>query len=303
MEDDLDLDINNYNYQDLLALFKLSADFSEKQLSDAKKIVLKLHPDKSGLDSKYFIFYSSAYKQLFQIWKFRSNSEKASSKENTVYIADDNNHEDVEGQRNLLKKLFSEKKELAKADKFNEWFNSEFEKVKIHTEEETTGYKEWLRSTEEGEEPRQMSMSQMTTEFAKKRREMTKDIVVHQGVEGFDVGGGLDIGSSLGREGGNYDCVSNTLGYQDLMKAHTETLIQVDENAQTNKFSSVEEMREYRGQQEISPLSVAESTNMLEKQEKDSSVMASERAYRLMKESEEAKKKTEMFWKNLRLLN
>ena len=45
----MDLDINNYNLDDLLNLFKISAHFGESDLKRAKQIVLKTHPDKSGL--------------------------------------------------------------------------------------------------------------------------------------------------------------------------------------------------------------------------------------------------------------
>ena len=53
----MDLDINNYNLDDLLKLFKISAHFGESDLKKAKQIVLKTHPDKSGLPSEYFLFY------------------------------------------------------------------------------------------------------------------------------------------------------------------------------------------------------------------------------------------------------
>ena len=52
----IDLNIENYNFKDLLHLFNIPYDFSEKDLKQAKKIVLKTHPDKSGLDQKFFFF-------------------------------------------------------------------------------------------------------------------------------------------------------------------------------------------------------------------------------------------------------
>jgi len=64
----MDLDINNYNLDDLLNLFKISAHFGESDLKRAKQIVLKTHPDKSGLPSEYFLFF---YK-LFS-WCVHSN--------------------------------------------------------------------------------------------------------------------------------------------------------------------------------------------------------------------------------------
>ena len=57
---ELDLDINNYGYLELLTLFGLGHDYDEKDLKDAKKIVLKMHPDKSKLGPEYFLFFSKA---------------------------------------------------------------------------------------------------------------------------------------------------------------------------------------------------------------------------------------------------
>ena len=57
--DKIDLDITNYDYDELLNLFKLSYDFGEDDLKRAKKIVLKMHPDKSKLGPEYFMFFSN----------------------------------------------------------------------------------------------------------------------------------------------------------------------------------------------------------------------------------------------------
>ena len=54
----LDLNIHNYDLNDLINLFRLPFHFKEEHLKEAKKIVLKTHPDKSGLDKEYFLFFS-----------------------------------------------------------------------------------------------------------------------------------------------------------------------------------------------------------------------------------------------------
>ena len=64
--DNLDLDINNYELEDLLNLFKIPMDFDESDLKKAKQIVLKTHPDKSGLDAKYFYFFQKLIRQYIQ---------------------------------------------------------------------------------------------------------------------------------------------------------------------------------------------------------------------------------------------
>ena len=44
--ENIDLNIHNYGLTDLLNLFRLPYHFTEEHLRDAKKIVLKTHPDK-----------------------------------------------------------------------------------------------------------------------------------------------------------------------------------------------------------------------------------------------------------------
>ena len=56
--EDIDLNIDNYNLEDILNLFNISYNFNEEDLKNAKKIVLHSHPDKSKLDKKYFLFFT-----------------------------------------------------------------------------------------------------------------------------------------------------------------------------------------------------------------------------------------------------
>ena len=72
--EDLDLNIDNYSLKDIFQLFQMDPILDEDALKIAKKIVLKTHPDKSGLDSKYFIFFSKAYKKLFGLYQFQNKS-------------------------------------------------------------------------------------------------------------------------------------------------------------------------------------------------------------------------------------
>ena len=55
--EELDLTLSNYNLKDILNLFKLPDNFTKQQFKDAKQIVYAIHPDKSRLDKKYFIFF------------------------------------------------------------------------------------------------------------------------------------------------------------------------------------------------------------------------------------------------------
>ena len=71
--ENVDLNIDNYDYEDILNLFSLDQDFGENGLKNAKKIVLATHPDKSGLNKEYFLFFSKAYKILNFVYTFREH--------------------------------------------------------------------------------------------------------------------------------------------------------------------------------------------------------------------------------------
>ena len=97
----LDLNINNYDYDDLLKLFQLNFNFDLNDLKKAKKQVLMMHPDKSGLDQKYFLFFSSAFKLLHSVYEFREKAD-VNLNENIEYeYTTEKNNEEIE----LLNKL------------------------------------------------------------------------------------------------------------------------------------------------------------------------------------------------------
>ena len=139
--ENIDLNIDNYDYEDILNLFKLDINFGENDLKQAKKIVLSTHPDKSRLNKEIFLFFSKAYKILYSVYNFRekaNKSEKIKPLEDIEYIADEDiyNKEIIENLKE--KNKFSNKE-------FNKWFNELFEKVKIENDYQDNGYGDWLK--------------------------------------------------------------------------------------------------------------------------------------------------------------
>ena len=101
----VDLDISNYNLEDILRLFQVPENFNEADLKRAKQQVLRIHPDKSRLEPKYFLFYSKAYKTLYSIWEF--NNKKTNKTMNTEeYIPLDTSEEN---KRKALNSFFDNK--------------------------------------------------------------------------------------------------------------------------------------------------------------------------------------------------
>lgn len=307
--DELDLDINNYDVDELLNLFNLDRDFNERQLKGARAIVLKLHPDKSRLDPKYFLFYSKAYKTVCNMWMFRMKTERNFTHEDTVYISDTGDI-DVEERKTLLKRMFAENQDLKKVENFNKWFNKEFEKAKVHDDTED-GYEEWLRSTNENivTQDGKMTMGQMKHAFAEKKRQLCNDMVVHKDIEGYHNGSFSGLGSNIISEKGSFDSnifgerSGGGLGFQDLRKAHTETLIPVDEQLLETRpnIKNVTQLNEYRQSQNLYvPEGEHERIHAMNMRSENEAATA--RAFKLAQQTREVEEKNNSFWKSIQLL-
>ena len=77
----IDLNIQNYSRADLLHLFGFEPgiQLTEENIKQAKKILLKTHPDKSGIDAKYFLFFQQAFQKIVDIHSFQNKSKVATS--------------------------------------------------------------------------------------------------------------------------------------------------------------------------------------------------------------------------------
>ena len=300
----VDLNIDNYNLDDILKLFKLPLDFNEHELKQAKQVVLKTHPDKSGLSSEYFLFYSKAYKMLYSVWEFRKKGDVNKTSTNTDY----DNIEDYseKDKKKILDNLFqSNNGKLKNSREFNEWFNDQFDKMKSSRDDET-GYGDWLRSDEDLHNPsgENVSMATMKTEFDKKKSQV-RALIVKQDVSEFNSSNSM-FGTELMREGpGEYSSgLFSNLAYEDLHKAHTETVIPVtDEDYESiPKFKNVNEYMNYRNTLDIKPLTEQKAQEVLNRQNEKESEKATRRAYELARQTEIAKQKSQGFWGNLQLL-
>ncbi len=290
--DTLDLDINNYNLNDILTLFKLEYDFDENALKNAKRIVLQTHPDKSRLPAKYFIFYSKAYKVLYNIHEFRN---KSSDKREENYATLSN-----EDKNRLLENFFEKNKPLKEANGFNTWFNEQFEKNKLKTENEESGYGEWLTSNEDLEPEKRISQAEMASEFMKKKNQV-RSLIVHKDVNEIYANnlGASELTTNAPEEYSS-DLFSN-LSYQDLKRAHTESVIPVtdEDYHKIQKFKNVNEYTAHRNTQDTKPLSETQALEYLKNRTQAGDKEATTRAYELAKQVEHSKQNNQTFWGNI----
>ena len=297
----MDLDITNYDYDDILKLFKVGQHFNEEDLKKAKKQVLASHPDKSGLDKSYFLFFSSAYKILFNIYNFRT---KHSSTTNLNNYNENYNADADEANALLIHKITSNKSSA----QFNSWFNEQFENFKITNDYEANGYGDWLTNAN-GEEKEQDHKQDQCKDLnslhkiieEKKQILRTHNLVKKKNVCEFNNTNYCDLTNSK-PEDYSSGLFSN-FQYEDLKKAHTETLIPVTNEDNINNYSSLEDIRNKRASQVINPLKREEATSLLNKSKEDENNMSTARAYSLFKQDELNKQKNEKFWSNLKRLN
>jgi hypothetical protein len=297
----LDLNLDNYSRVDLYKLFGLKhMHLSDNNMREAKKIVLKTHPDKSQLEPKFFLFFSKAYKKLYSIYEFQNRSTNKVDASYTEYGFDDE-------KLFTLDNFFEKKKDLKDPKNFQKWFNQEFEKHKLEDVNEN-GYGSWLKSEEGIVDLGQVSKADMNAAFEKQKKQL-QSVVVYNGVD--EICAPAFSGSSLLAKSDNY--TSNNVfgqssgsgsGYTDLRQAYTESVIPITEEDYNKmpKFKNVNDYKNHRENQKTEPLNKEESIKQLYQRNHEMEEESAALAYHYAKEAEKAKKNQESFWSGLKQL-
>ena len=286
---DLDLDINNYELKDILSLFRLEYNFTEDDLKRAKKMALMTHPDKSNMDKKYFLFFTSAYKVIYSIYQFRTRSN---SQQSTEYVIDEEKDEDKE---TLLR-------DISKKKNFNQLFNKLFEQNRIHDEASETGYGDWLKSDDDLD-TRKTTRSEMNETFEKKKSEV-RSLIVHKDIEEMTSSSSAsDIMSDRPESYGS--SMFSSLQYEDLRKAHVECVVPVTmrDYEERKKFKNVDEFVRYRDDStHMAPLSTQQSADFLKQKQAMIDKTDVTRAFKLAKQAEEVRKANQSWMSGVQLL-
>lgn len=276
----IDLNLENYSYEDLLNLFKINQLTSEN-LKKAKKIVLKTHPDKCKLDKKVFLFFTSALKKLVCVYEFVENYKSKLDIEKYEYDYEAHT-EDEEGLHEILRN-----------DKdFLKNFNELFESTYIKNDD---GYSSWLKSDEDV-----YSTKISKDEMENIRKEVRNSIVVKQDINGI----GSSQHYSFDEQTTYGSDVFSKFQYEDLKKAHHETLIPVTDEDYNNikKYNNVNQLESIRAKEITKPPSLEQSKeylNKLNKQQEESSINT---AFKLIDRDEQIKKRENAWWKKYKQL-
>jgi len=296
--DKMDLNIDNYSQTDLYKLFGIDLGrhmLSYEIMKQSKKTVLKTHPDKSGLDSRYFLFFTKAYKRIYAIYEFQ-NKNRNKTEDKTEYTDTENNL--------LLEQLFTNDKTLKTPDKFNKWFNEQFDKHKLEDSTEN-GYGDWLKSDENVDNMEHILQSQIASEIEKKKKQV-QSLTEYKG---FDTQYASTFGgSSLMEHKSNYTSGSlfsdDNMNYTDLKQAYVESVIPVTQEDYQNmpKFRNLDEYQRHRDGVDTSPADKAESLKQLYKENKNQEDESVALAYYYAKQAEKAKLQKQSFWAGIKHL-
>ena len=290
----MDLDITNYDYEDILKLFNISKQFNEEDLKSAKKRVLASHPDKSGLDKSYFLFFSSAYKILFNIYNFR---EKHSSFTNLNNYNENYNADKDETNELLIHKIMTTKS----TQEFNKWFNEQFNTMKISNDYEENGYGDWLNTSNTEEIVKCTDLNSMNKIMEEKKRVLrSHNLIKKKDVSEFNNNQYCDLTNSKPEDYSSG--LFSKFQYEDLKKAHEESIIPVTNEDNISNYSSYDDIKFKRTQQSIVPMKSEEANKYLNKSKEDENNISSMRAYHLFKQDEINKKNNDKFWNNLKQL-
>jgi len=251
---DLDLDIRNYELRDILNLFNMPSAFTEAHMREAKLTVMRTHPDKSGLDKEYFLFFSKAYKILHEVYQVRAGLSRQKD------VKYDDVKEDIDARRNAN----SDKLKRMNAEEFNRWFNKTFEQNRLHDEEQDSGYGDWLKGVEnaddadaDADEDAELgegsSWSQRMEQLERRKKKLREQaLIVRSEIRSFDsVGGGSGYGLTRERPEEHssgligFGSGGGGLAYEDLRKAHTESVIPVthEDYEAVRKYKNINELQ------------------------------------------------------------
>ena len=292
---ELDLDINNYNLNDILRLFNIDNNFDNNDVKNCYKMVLKLHPDKSGLDKEYFLFYTKALKLLKNVYEYK-NKRDTRLDEQTANVEYQQMNDDDSGKKLLVEKLQKEDKV-----KFNKWFNKTFEKLNI-SNLSSDGYGEWLKSESNISTINITSISQLHNVINEKKTSLSALVKIDKIDEISSIGNINDLDNN--KPESYSSLIFSKLTYDDLKKAHTESVIPVSHNdyEKIPKFNDIGSFCEIRNRQNLTPLCKKEAEFLLSKNNRMEDIKNTQLAYKLTKQAEEAEKINNKMWNTLRML-
>jgi hypothetical protein len=148
----------------------------------------------------------------------------------------------------------------AKVSEFNKWFNEKFEQYRLKDDEAETGYEAWFRGNDDDDAAGEDaiggddsgSWADKVARLNQRKQALRNKYALVERQELEYAGGGAGSGYDLTRERPQeYSSgIFGNLRYEDLRKAHTETVVPVTEEDyyKTRRFNSINELQTFRDQ-------------------------------------------------------
>ena len=260
------LNIQEYSLSELLGLFELNSyDISVEDLKRCKKKVLMLHPDKSKLESKYFLFYKKAFDVIVEFYDNQHRQNKTIQSKDLAYDPQYNN-----SNENTTKQVSKTIEKMSKTN-FNEKFNELFENNFVHQDDNTKN--DWFK-----EEQNQFSVpegkvsKQRMDEAFHQIKQQSNHLIKYTGVQNLHENSATSNNYYDDEDNDNY-VTSDPFGklkFDDLRKVHRDqTVLSVSENDIHNikTFRSVDEFNQDRSQHSYDPMEKEHADKLLQQQE------------------------------------
>jgi hypothetical protein len=253
-----DLDIDKYDFKDLLSLFDLSDSvITENDLKKSKNIVLKMHPDKSNLSSDYFIFYKKAFEMLIEIYNKQARITQKITDENTKY-------KDI--KENDIDKQIKKELEKIQVKDFNSKFNKLFENTMMT--EKSPEINKWFTNDKSSYETNPTTNINEGIKHAKKKQSLN-NVVKYRGFQTIQSSFGTDLYTDSSSEAGSYSSNTN-LRFEDIRRVHRDesvfTINEFDFN-ETNSIT-IDDIKNRRDNQDLTPMTKEEAEKILKIEEK-----------------------------------
>ena len=289
--EEIDLDLNNYNLNDILNLFSLKHNFTIEDIKSAKKKVLLLHPDKSNLNIEYFYFFSKAYRILLSIYEFK-NKNIDKNNNNIEYLADKNDDNN--------KILDNITKDIDNSTNFNNWFNKLFEENRLKNDFNDTGYGDWLKSNDNINNIECKNLSEINKHIEDRKKKLRNNTLTkHKDITDTNINQYSDIINSVPDSYGSN--MFSKLQYEDLRIAHEESVVPVTQEDFKSNYNNIDDIKNIR-QHIVNPLSKDKANEILNKEKNKDHELTSYRGYILAKQQEEVEDINKKWWSSLKQL-
>lgn len=167
----------------------------------------------------------------------------------------------------------------------------------MNNDYEDTGYGDWLKNAEDSEVC--TNKTEMNEMIDRKKRNL-RSVIKFDGIHESNNGSYNDLANNKPAEYSSG--MFSKLQFEDLRKAHDESVIPVTEDDFNSRYSSMEDIKLQRHQQSLNPLSEAEGREYLNSQKSNEDEVGASRAFKLAAQEREASRGSNSFWTSLKQL-